>query len=126
MNVRLRKSRSLLSPCPESSLLLSSRFVPALVPAPVPTLISRPGSPTVLLIHYVPTPATSAALSLPRPTPSSYLRFPTLSFSRLISAPIVSRCGISVSLLPLPMFGPSFPLESSNLKTFKQTLFDEP
>ena len=39
-----------LSPCPESSFLLSSRFVPALVPAFVPTLV------LALVSTFVPAP----------------------------------------------------------------------
>lgn len=85
-------------------------LVPVIVPvpvlAPMTTSISRPGSPTVFLSHYVSAPSTYVALSLPHHT-------------------LVSCRKISAPLLPLSMLDPPLPLGSSLSKIFKQSLSDE-
>lgn len=102
---------------PGSSAVLSSHRIPVPisclgspaaptsqhVPAPFPCL----GSPIVLLSYYILTPAASAALFL------SHYTF-------------ISCCGISAILLPLLVFCLPLFLISSSLRTFKQSLSDEP
>ena len=90
-----------LSPRPESSLFLSPRSVPA----PVPALVFAP----------LPTPV---------PAPLSRPGSPVVLSSGRVPAPAaVSRQAL---MSPLPMLGPPLPLGPSSLRTFKQSLSDEP
>ena len=71
-------------------------FVPAPVPTPVPAFFSRPESPVLLSSSCVPALAA------------------------------VSCCGIPVFMLPFHVFGLPLLLGPLFLKTFKQSLLDEP
>lgn len=85
--------------CFESSTIMLSSYMP--------TPVFYLGSLVLLSFHYMSTPAASLALSLPRHT-------------------FVSCCGISALLLLLFLLSPPLSLRSSLLRTFKQSLSDEP
>ena len=98
-----------LSSRPESSILLSPRSVPALVLALVPT----------------PMPALVPTL-MPAPVPAFFScpgSFVVLSSDCLPALAAVSRRAL---MSPLPVLGPPLLLGPSPLRTFKQSLSDEP
>ena len=110
---RLVKLRALvgspLSFCPESSLFLLPRsmpaLVPAFVPAPVPALMPAP-------------------LLAPMPTPFSRSGSFVVLSSGCVPAPATISCRALMS--PFLVLGLSLPLGPSPLRTFKQSLSDEP
>ena len=101
----------------ESSLLLMPYSVPALVPALVPAPVPTPMPAFVPALVPAPVPT-------PVPAPVSRPRSPVVSLSGRVPAPaVVSRQAL---MLPLSVLGPPLPLGYSPLRTFKQSLSDEP
>ena len=104
--------RSLLFPCPESSLFL----LPYLLPTPMPAFVF------VLVPAFMP-----ASISTPMPAAFSCLGSPVVLLSSRVSVPAAVSCRrIPALMSPLLVLGPPLPFKPLLLKTFKQFLSDEP